>query len=196
MIEISLNHVYAWAYFSVGPMILIYFGINGLIEYRRSSSFIKNLQEIMGTKPSLKDQLTTWLGYSLAGLIILAAWPVFVIWAGHQKWKERQERLEDRKPKFYCKSEYLISEVTPNEAERNSYIVDPLGMSPEIAFGHLNKAWCNFLSELEPTDELWLFLIPPDSMTGKTYVRTKETIQGYARIRRKKIVGEFVFQSD
>jgi hypothetical protein len=33
-------------------------------------------------------------------------------------------------------------------------------------------------------------------MTGKTYVRTKETIQGYARIRRKKIVGEFVFQSD
>ena len=196
MIEISLNNVYVWAYFSVGPMILAYFGINVWLEYRRSSSFLKSIQEMMGSKPTLKDQLTTWLGYTLAGVVVLLAWPVFVIWAGYQKWKERQEQLERRKPKFYCKDEYLISEVTTDEAERNSYIVDPLGMSPQIAFGHLNKAWCNFLSELEPTDELWLFLIPPDSMTGKTYVRTKETIQGYARIRRKKIVGEFVFQSD
>lgn len=150
----------------------------------------------MGTKPSLKDQLTTWLGYSLAGLIILVAWPIFVIWAGHQKWKERQERLEDRKPKFYCKSEYLIREVTTDEAECDSYIVDPLGMSPQIAFGHLNKAWCNFLTELEDCDELWFFEIPPGSMTGKSYLPSKSLKKGYARVRRKEVIGEFIYQSN
>ena len=82
MIEISLNHVYVWIYFAIGPMILAYFGINAWLEYKRSSSFLKSIQEMMGTRPSLKDQLTTWLGYVLAGVVVLLAWPVFVIWAG------------------------------------------------------------------------------------------------------------------
>lgn len=196
MFETLFKSVYAWAYFSIGPMILAYFGISALIEYRRSSSFIKDLQEIMDTVPSIKDQLTTWLGYSVAGLIIFLAWPVFVIWAGRQKWKDRQDQVEDRKPKFYCTKQYLIKEVTTEEAEKDSYIIDPFGMTPKVPFGHMNKAWCTFLSELEDSDELWLYKIHEGSTTGKSYITAKAIMKGYAIVRRNEIVAEFVTQSN
>ncbi len=196
MLKMIVESYYAWIYVSIGTILLAYFGINALIEYRQSSSFLKSLQEVMGTKPSLKDQLSTIAGYFLASLIILFAWPIFISWLGIQKWKERKEQLERRKPKFYCKKEYLRHQVTTDQAERDSYITDPLGMTPKVAFGHLNKAWCTFLAELDEGDELWFYVIPVGSKTGKSYVPTKAVMKGYARVRRNEIVGEFVYESD
>ena len=196
MLKIVFDSIYAWVYFAIGPILLAYYGTQAFIEYRKSRSFLKNIQEVMGAKPSLKGQLSVIAGYFLAGLIILFAWPIFIGWLGVQKWQERQEQLERRKPKFYCKHEYLLHEVTIDQAERGNHISDPLGMSPGEAFGHLNKAWRNFLSQFDDTDELWFFEIPPGSMTGKNYMRTKSIMNGYARIRRNQIVGEFVYQSD
>jgi hypothetical protein len=195
MLKMIVESFYAWIYVSIGIGLLAYFGINALIEYRQSSGFLKILQEVMGTKPSLKDQLSTIAGYFLASLIILFVWPIFVSWLGIQKWKERKEQLEGRKPKFYCKKEYLQHLVTTDQAERDSYITDPLDLTPKIAFGHLNKAWCTFLAELEEYDELWSYEIPVGSITGKTYGPTKALIKGYARVKRNEIVGEFVYQS-
>lgn len=191
-----IQNFYAWIYASTGIVLLAYFGINALIEYRQSSSFLKSIQEVMGTKPSLKDKLSTIAGYFLASLIILFVWPIFVSWLGIQKWKERKEQLERRKPKFYCKKEYLRHQVTTAQAERDSYITDPLGMTPKIAFGHLNKSWCTFLAELEECDELWFYEIPEGSITGKSYAPTKAVMRGYARVRRNAIVGEFIYESD
>ncbi len=196
MLKMIIESFYAWIYLSIGIALLAYFGINALIEYRQSSSFLKSLQEVMGTKPSLKDQLSTIAGYFLASLIILFVWPIFVSWLGIQKWKERKEQLERRKPKFYCKKEYLQHQVTTDQAERDSYITDPLGMTPKIAFGHLNKAWCTFLAELEECDELWFYEIPAGSITGKSHVPTKAVMKGYARVKRNEIVSEFVYESD
>lgn len=196
MLKMIVESFYTWIYVSIGILLLAYFGINALIEYRQSSNFLKSLQEVMGTKPLLKDQLSTITGYFLASLIILFVWPIFISWLGTQKWKERKEQLERRKPKFYCKKEYLRYQVTADQAERDSYITDPLGMTPKVAFGHLNKAWCAFLSELEECNELWFYEIPAGSITGKIYVPTKAVMKGYARVRRNEILGEFVYESD
>jgi hypothetical protein len=60
----------------------------------------------------------------------------------------------------------------------------------------LNKAWQAFLGELEDDDELWLYEIPGDSITDKSYVNGKAVMKGYARVKRNEIVGEFIYESD
>ena len=194
MIEALLSNKLALAYFSVGPIILIYFGIKSWIEYRSRSDFIKSMQEMMGTKSALKDQIKTYAMYFLAGIIILVAWPVFVAWLSYERYKEYRDMLERRKPKFFCTNEYLIRKISPLEAEKNSLVIDPLGMAPSIPFGHLNGVWCDFLAGIKEGDSLWLFEIPKGSFTGKDNW-TKNPMSGYAQVRRKKIIAEFVYKS-
>ncbi len=195
MNEFLLSNKLALAYFSVGPIILIYFGIKSWNEYRDRSDFIKSMQEMMGSKPTLKDQIKTYAMYLLAGIIILVAWPVFVAWLSYDKYKDYRDMLERRKPKFFCTNEYLIRKINPLEAEKDSLVIDPLGMAPSLPFGHLNTAWREFLLKIEKNDELWLYEIPKDSITGKDYHRTTSVMRGYAHVRRKRIIGEFVRQS-
>jgi hypothetical protein len=195
MIESLLSNKMALAYFSVGQIILIYFGIKSWIEYRERSDFIKSVQEMMGSKPTLKDQIKTYVMYFLAGIIILVAWPVFVAWVSYDKYKEYRDMLERRKPQFFCKNEYLIKKISAIEAEQDSLVIDPLGMAPSIPFGHLNAAWREFLAKIEGSDEMWLYEIPKGSITGKDHNRATSLMKGYAHVRRKKIIGEFVRQS-
>jgi hypothetical protein len=56
--------------------------------------------------------------------------------------------------------------------------------------------WCEFLAKIEASDEMWLYEIPKGSMTGKDHNRATSLMRGYAHIRRKKMIGEFVRQSD
>ena len=195
MIESLLSNKLALAYFSVGPIILIYFGIKSWIEYRDRSDFIKSVQEMMGTKATLKDQIKTYAMYFFAGLIVLVAWPAFVAWVSYEKYKEYRDMLERRKPKFFCTNDYLIRKISAIEAEQDSLVIDPLGMAPSIPFGHLNAAWCEFLAKIEASDEMWLYEIPKGSMTGRDHNRATSLMKGYAHVRRKKIIGEFVRQS-
>jgi hypothetical protein len=192
MIEALLGNKLALAYFAVGPIILIYFGVKSWIEYRESSDFIKSMQEMMGTKLTLKDQIKTYAMYFLAGIIILMAWPVFVAWLSYDRYKDYRAMLERRKPKFFCINKYLIRKISPLEAEKDSLVIDPLGMAPAVPFGHLNGVWCDFLAGIEEGDSLWLFEIPKGYFTGKDNW-TKNPMHGYAQVRRKKIIAEFIF---
>jgi hypothetical protein len=133
--------------------------------------------------------------YFLAGIIILMAWPVFVDWLSYDRYKDYRAMLERRKPKFFCMNEYLIRKISPLEAEKDSLVIDPLGMAPSIPFGHLNGAWCEFLAKIEASDELWSYEIPKGSITGKDHNRAVSLMRGYAHVRRKKIIGEFVYSS-
>ena len=91
---------------------------------------------------------------------------------------------------------YLVSEVTPIEAEVFNQVHDPLGKAPKLPFGHLNKAWGYLLAEMtEPADQLWSFFIPKDSAIGK-YRSVSGDVRGYAIVRKGKIVGELVVESD
>ena len=90
----------------------------------------------------------------------------------------------------------LVSEITPIEAEVFNQVHDPLGKVPNLPFGHLNKAWGRLLEEMtEPADQLWSFFIPKDSDIGK-YRSVSGDVRGYAIVRKGKIVGELVVESD
>jgi hypothetical protein len=194
MLETVLQNQLIWAYFLVGPIILVYFGVKSWIEYRESSDFAKNIREILGAKPTLQDEVRKYAMYFLAGVIIFVAWPIFIIWVCHKKYKEYLDMLERRKPKFFCLDEFLIREISAVEAEKDSLVIDPLGMAPAVPFGHLNKVWCDFLAGIEEGDSLCLFEIPKGSFTGKENW-TKNPMHGYAQVRRKKIIAEFIYKS-
>jgi len=196
MASLPFNYLYLYIYLGVGVVCSGYFVIRAFIEYLNLSSYRKNFHTPQSFKIQLLALLQSTLVYSVACLLCTVAWPVILIWGGIEKMQERQIKARNRGPHFYCKKEYLIRKVTPEEAERDSYIYDPLGMAPKVVFGHLNQAWCNFLAELEEGDEVWLFEIPRHTKPMKTSYRIEGGLGGFARIRNQKIVAEFIIQSD
>lgn len=196
MVSLPFNQMYLYIYLGIGAACSIYFVIKAFLEYLNLSSYRKNFQTPQSFKNQLLVLLQSILVYSVASLLCTVAWPIILIWSGLEKMRERQIKARNRGPHFHCKEEYLIKKVTPEEAERDSYIHDPLGMAPKVAFGHLNQAWCNFLAELEKGDEVWLFEIPKSKKPARSSYRIEGGLRGLARIRNQKIVAEFISQSD
>jgi hypothetical protein len=196
MAALPFNHVYLYIYLGIGLACSCYFVIKAFIEYLNLSSYRKNFQKPQSFKNQLLELLQHILVYSIASLLCTVTWPVILIWSGIEKIQERQARARELEPKFYSQKEYLIKKVTLEEAERDSYINDPLGMAPKVAFGHLNQAWCNFLAELEEGDEVWLFEIPKSKKPARSSYRIEGGLRGFTRIRDQKIVAEFICQSD
>ena len=82
------------------------------------------------------------------------------------------------------------------EAEQENRIADPLGLTPNLPFGHLNAAWGKFLANfgLEAENELWFFQVPKDSSTGE-YDMFDGPISGYAKVVNGKVMGEFMIEA-
>lgn len=163
----------------------------------RPSEFTRDMLTAIGKKKSIADHLINTFAYCIAILCISFVWPLFAIWAIFQSRKETALEIERNKPDFNCAPEYLIAEVNPIDAELASYIIDPLGCVPPLPFGHLNKGWVNFLSEMmELDDEMWSFHIPKGSKCGKHQFAATSDIRGYAKVRSGNILGEFITESD
>ena len=163
----------------------------------RPSDFAKGLMKVMGKEITLVDQLKECGVYCFALVCVLIGWPGFLIWFIKDKKDEVARQEWQEKPDFECAPEYLIAKVDPVDAEITSYVSDPLSTVPAVPFGHLNKAWGNFLSNmLDEEDELWSFFIPKGSECGKHRFAASSDIRGYAKVRDNKILGEFIFESD
>ena len=163
----------------------------------RPSDFAKGLMKVMGKEITLVDQLKECGVYCFALVCVLIGWPGFLIWFIKDKKDEVARQEWQAKPDFECAPEYLIAKVDPVDAEITSYVSDPLSTVPVVPFGHLNKAWGNFLSNmLDEEDELWSFHIPKGSKTGKHQRVCTSEIRGFAKVRDGKILGEFITESD
>ncbi len=196
MAALPFNHVYLYIYLGIGLACSCYFLIKDFIEHLTLSSFRNNFKRLQSRKNQLLELLPHILVYSVASLLCKFAWPVILIWGGIEKIQKRQSTARELEPKFYSEKKYLIKKVTLEEAERDSYINDPLGMAPKVAFGHLNQAWCNFLADLEEGDQVWLFEIPKSKKTVRLSYRIEGGLRGFARVKNQKIVSEFICQSD
>jgi hypothetical protein len=64
---------------------------------------------------------------------------------------------------------------------------------PEIAFGHLNKQWKDFVRKIEPDEELWYFVVPNGGKVGKYQFEAESEITGYARLKAGKVIEEFLY---
>jgi hypothetical protein len=163
----------------------------------RPSEFALSLLKAMGRETSLKQHLENLLVYSIAAICILFGWPGFLVWWILDSKKETSNALERDKPNFFCAPEYLVNQMSPDEAESTSFINDPLGKTPMLPFGHLNAAWGHFLADmLDPGDELWAFHIPKGARTGIHRGTCSGDVGGYAKVRNGQIFGEFITERD
>jgi hypothetical protein len=177
---------------------IFYVSYHLLKEYRdRPSEFARDLLAAMGRTRGIKDVLGDILVYTIASVLILSTWPAVAVWSFFKKRQDAAREIENSKPDFNCSSQYLISVVDPHDAEVVSYVIDPLGHVPSLPFGHLNKAWGTFLSEImDPADELWSFHIPKGSKCGRHGLAASGDIRGFAHVRSGEILGEFITESD
>ena len=176
---------------------LAYVIYNMIKLYReRNSKFVNDMLLAIHNKTSTQKRIEDSIAYGVASICILVAWPAFIVWWLLQK-RDKPETMDDEdKDDFACSMTHLVSEVTPIEAEVFNQVHDPLGKAPKLPFGHLNKAWGRLLVEMtEPADQLWSFFIPKGSDIG-TYLTATSEVRGYAIVRKGKIVGELVVESD
>jgi hypothetical protein len=176
---------------------LAYVIYNLIKLYReRSSQFVNDMLLAINNKTSTQKRIEDGIAYGVASICILIAWPAFIVWWLLQKQQKSKEIDKEDEGDFACKMANLVSEVTPIEAEVFNHIYDPLSKVPKLAFGHLNKAWSRLLEQMtEPADQLWSFFIPKGSDIG-TYLTATSEVRGYAIVRKGKIVGELVVESD
>ena len=178
---------------------LAYVIYNMIKLYReRNSQFVNDMLLAIHNKTSTQKRIEDSIAFGAAAICILVAWPAFIVWWLLQK-RDKAEALDDEdedEDDFTCSMNHLVSEVTPIEAEVFNQVHDPLGKVPKLPFGHLNKAWGCLLAEMiEPADQLWSFFIPKGSDIG-TYLTATSEVRGYVIVRKGKIVGELVVESD
>jgi len=186
---------YLILYMVPGVSMIAYLLVKILLD--RPSDFAKSLIRITGKEESWLDKIKEAIAFSFGMTCVLVGWPGFLVWLTKDKIDEaaRQKRYDE--PDFDCLPEHLITKVNPVEAEVSSYVIDPLGTVPPLPFGHLNKAWANFLADmLDDRDEMWSFFIPKGSKHGKYRITATSEITGYARVRDGRILGEFITESD
>ena len=186
---------YLILYMAPGASMVAYLLIKTLIE--KPSDFAKSIVQIMGKEETWPDKIKEAVAFCFGMTCALIGWPGFLVWIAKDKFDEaaRQKRYDE--PDFDCLPEHLINKANPVEAEASSYVIDPLGTVPALPFGHLNKAWANFLADmLDERDELWSFFIPKGGKYGKYRITATSDIKGYARVRNGKVLGEFITESD
>ena len=188
-------HLQTWqfwlyVYLTVGALIaLIYLSIE---LKKRYFGFASKMMSAIRPE-STKDKILTPVVLILAAILFALFYPLIALWFYLQKRKvDIDSRTEIPLPQFRCSPQFLIAKQTVQEAVKENSYVDP--DIPPIPFGHLNKAWLRFISELSPNEELWSFLIPngqSEYFKGQDIVGQ---ISGYARIKDGKIVGEFLVE--
>ena len=188
-------HLQTWqfwlyAYLTLGSLIaLIYLSIELKKRYFGFAS------KMMGAiRPeSTKDKILTPVVLTLAAILFALFYPFIALWFYLQKIKvHRDSNTEMLSPEYRCGPQFLIAKKTAQDAEQENSYSDP--DIPPIPFGHLNKAWLNFINELAPNEELWSFLIPngqSEYFKGQDIVGQ---ISGYARIKDGKIIREFLIE--
>jgi hypothetical protein len=186
-----------WLYIYLALGLVTTLSFLGLTFKERPSKFVKDMRSALGYGKTLKDYLQDLLVYSIASLVVVIGWPGFLIWAFLKKLRERREHMRDEEPTFICKPKYLIRKVSLIEAEQENMITDPLGLTPQLPFGHLNSAWAQFLGEFgfDESAELWYFEVPKGQSSSE-HDMLEGPIAGYAKIVKGRVVGEFVIEGN
>jgi hypothetical protein len=176
---------------------IAYITYNMIKLYReRNSQFVNDMLLAIHNKTSAQKRIEDSIAYGAASICILVAWPAVIAWWFMQKRNEPDAIDDEDENDFTCNMGNLVSEITPIEAEVFNQVHDPLGKAPNLPFGHLNKVWGRLLAEMtEPADQLWSFFIPKDTHIG-LYRSVSGDVRGYAIVRKGKIVGELVVESD
>lgn len=165
------------------------------------SAWVREINEVLKKERTLKQKVTDSLSWM--GLITLVAilWPivlVFVVYVAVFGEPAPKTYASDG-PHFKCSKKDLVKRVDPVVVEKGSYVADPRNRVPNVPFGHLNQGWLNLLAQLEAGDELWSFKTKgwtPQGDDSPKYESPRNVEAGYAIVRKRKIVAEFICEWD
>jgi hypothetical protein len=184
-------------YLGIGLVFTSGYIISAQLEKRGRS---KALYEALRGPRTLKDKILTPFVYLFAAIVFTVFWPFVLIFAINdriQSKKYEEERIiQKERDRFKCKPEYLMKQSSIEEIEEENIVYDPLGLSPKIAFGHLNPAWVKFKDQIQENEELWTFHIPAEEDIQKRSIYSMWSMSGVARINNQKVLEEFIYESN
>ena len=200
------NDLLLWLaiYYFIG-IVLVFIGRQLVKVFHKDnrSDFVKSGLAALEEDKSSQQKRHDFFRRVATGSLILVVWPVaFAVLINELKKKSQTVSIEDDAPKLTCEKGDLIEVVNPHEVEAAAILVDPNKRVPELPFGHLNRGWKNLRKQMKPGDVMWSFktsgYLPKNSgeHTGPQYESPRNIIQGFALVRDRKIVGEFLTQWD
>lgn len=189
-------------YFVVG-VVLVFVGrvLVKLFYKDKRSDFVKSALAALEEDKTPQEKRREFFKSIAIGSLVFVAWPVaFVVLINELRGRTTSTYTKDDEPKFTCAEKDLIEIVNPHEVEVSAKVIDPMQRVPDLAFGHLNQGWKALRSQMRPGDVMWSFKTsgyqPRDreGYKGPQYEDPRDVVHGYALVRGRKIVGEFLTQ--
>lgn len=184
---------YFFWYVLLGIVIALYLYI---FQYQRPSAFAKKVYENLESKKPWHYTLREKLVIPGTMIFITTCWPI----ALYMILKDLIQKLTINKQKsdtysFIARHEHVQEECSVADVEKQNIYFDPQNAVPKIPFGHMNKAWSNFIFKKLPSDKLHKFIASRNSTCGEYSKSIENDVRGYVLIRNGKIIAEFIYES-
>ena len=191
-------------YYLIGvALVLIGRVLVKLFHKDKRSDFVKSALAALEEDKSPQEKRRAFFKSMATGSLIIVVWPVaFAVLVNELRGKTIPSYTEDDEPKFTSGKNDLIEIVNPHEVEANAKILDPKKRVSELPFGHLNPGWKELRKMMRPGDVMWSFKTAGykandrEANNGPKYEAPRNIVHGYAIVRSRKIVGEFLTQWD
>ena len=169
----------AW-YLGIGVVLLAAMLIAHALKKKDESPFLQDmLDAALPERKTLRYRiLNNLVAPALAGIFVLAAWPVAMLLLIKELLQDRIAAAAAEEREFAVRQGELLERMTIPEIEQREKVIDPLGAVPDLPFGHLHAAWALFLQEIGPDDALWSFTSTWTADWGH-----KELRSGYVLVR-------------
>jgi len=189
-------------YFAVGVIFLLSARmIVKLYHKDNRTDFVKGALAALENDKPLRERRREFFKSIGAGALVFVVWPVaFVVLINELVGIPVSSNAKGDEPKFWSENKDLIEIVNPREVEASARVHDPKKRVPNLPFGHLNRGWKELRAQMRPGDVMWSFKTSGyqkrigDDDKGPRYDVPRNIVQGYAIVRSKKIVGEFLTQ--
>ena len=187
-------------YLAAGLVFLLVARLLVKIFYKdKRSEFVKEMMSAIENDKSPAEKRRKFFKNIAIGGLAIAVWPLtFTILLNGLRDSRKNDRDLNEEPQFMCKSKDLLEIVNALEVEANSKILDPMGRVPDLPFGHLNKGWRRLRRKVRPGDVMWSFktsgYAPSRDGRGPHYHGSHNVVSGFAIVRNKQIVAEFLTQ--
>ena len=170
-----------------------------LFQYERPSQFAKDIDKaIHGERPERPwhYRLREKLVIPGAILLITVCWPIAIYMAIKDLIDKKMNRdKEEIEYPFIARPQYLLEECSRSQIEAENIYSDPLNGVSSLPFGHMNKAWVEFVNQLSSEGKLHRFKTPKDTPFGEYGELLEQAVEGYAITCNGQIVCEFINES-
>jgi hypothetical protein len=178
---------FALIYGAVGLALLLVVIVQEYFEKRRKKdSLAASILNSIRPERSFAGKIVHGILRPIAGgIVVIVGWPVMLLWSAYKTVSSPTPKPNEAPRQFAVTNEHLVEKLAISEIESRERVKDPLGAVPDLPFGHLNFAWTEFLTKVEPESEFWSFEAKRDDSLGNF-----ERVSGYVA-RTHGQLGEF-----